>query len=42
MEGFFIKNVFKGKQFDKAVGLYCRFSLNYLEVAEILRHNRYA
>ena len=38
-----MKNVFKGKQFDKviiieAVGLYCRFSLSYREVAEILRH----
>ena len=38
-----MKNAFKGKQFDKviiieAVGLYCRFSLSYREVAEILRH----
>ena len=37
-----MKNVFKGKHFDKviiieAVGLYCRFSLSYREVAEILR-----
>ena len=42
VEGFFMKNVFKGKHFDKviiieAVGLYCRFSLSYREVAEILR-----
>lgn len=38
-----MKNVFKGKQFDKkviieAVGFYCRYSLSYREVAEILRH----
>lgn len=37
-----MKNVFKGKQFDKAiiieaVGLYCRYSLSYREVSEILR-----
>lgn len=38
-----MKNLFKGKQFDKkviieAVGFYCRYSLSYREVAEILRH----
>lgn len=38
-----MKNVFKGKQFDKkviieAVGFYCRYSLSYREVSEILRH----
>ncbi|CRH18981.1 IS6 family transposase [Carnobacterium maltaromaticum] len=38
-----MRNVFKGKQFDKriiieAVGLYCRFSLSYRDVSEILRH----
>ncbi len=38
-----MRNVFKGKQFDKriiieAVGLYCRFSLSYRDVYEILRH----
>lgn len=38
-----MKNVFKGKQFDKkviieAVGFYCRYSLSYREVSEVLRH----
>lgn len=37
-----MKNVFIGKQFDRhviieVVGLYCRFSLSYREVIEILR-----
>lgn len=41
-EGYFMKNVFKAKQFDshmiiEAVGLYCRFSLSYREVFEVLR-----
>ena len=39
----FVRNVFKGKQFDKRViieafGLYCRFSLSYRDVSEILGH----
>lgn len=41
-KGYFMKNIFKGKQFDRHViieyvGLYCRFSLNYREISEILR-----